>query len=418
MNQVLAIWSEGKRVGEVAVEQGRWRFTYNDDWLKDKQAFQLSPHFPFQAETFIDSSDDKRVEWFFENLLPEGGMREALARQAHLSSEDSFGLLSRYGEESAGALILLAAGASYPEKSRYIELTHDDLRSRIARATNTPLLASSENLHMSLAGVQNKLGVLFNADKMSLPEGAAASSHILKPDNDNTAFKCCPANEFFCMRLARELGLAVPDVTLLHIPETIYLTTRFDREITPEGITRKHQIDLCQLLNKWVGYKYESHGGITAHDLFSALELVIQPAVARGHVIRWIIFNYLIGNNDAHAKNLSFLVTHKGIRIAPFYDLLCVQAYLPESVLAMSIDGENKPGWIEAKHWNNLAVDAGISKRLLKEYLEHQSENIETAAKKIVSLPDFTVDEVNFLKDSVLDVIRQRVGFIRSVLNQ
>lgn len=64
-------------------------------------------------------SQGRRVEWFFENLLPEGGLRESLA------------LLRRYGEESAGALTILPAGMACPTDYHYVHLAVDELRKRL-----------------------------------------------------------------------------------------------------------------------------------------------------------------------------------------------------------------------------------------------------------------------------------------------
>lgn len=417
MTQNLAVWNDGIKVGALSIKQGRWQFAYDSSWINNTNAFRLSPHFPFQTEAFKDSSNNKSVEWFFENLLPEGGMREALARKAALATEDSFGILMRYGEESAGALTLLTINQPYPEHNNYTELSDKDLQSLVTKAASEPLLLLNENLHMSLAGVQNKLGIVFKNNIISLPHGAAASTHILKPDNDNTAFKFFPANEYFCMQLAHALLLPVAKTTLLHVPQALYLTERFDREITAQGIKRKHQVDLCQLLNKWVGYKYESHGGVTTSNLFKTLEQTSQPAIAKDQVIRWIIFNYLIGNNDAHAKNISFLVDAKSIKVAPFYDLLCVQAYLPESTMAMSINKENRPGWIEQHHWEQLAAESGVAKTIIKDYLIKMSNDIESAALTVLSKTEFTNGETDFTKKEIIPVIQQRVGFIHEMLN-
>ncbi len=407
----LTVWNEGAQLGELSLAQGRWQFSYHPLWLQNAQAFVLSPHFPLQADTFIDTADNKSVEWFFENLLPEGGMREALARKARLSEKDSFGLLSRYGEETAGALSLLPANTAYPENGHYQKLSHKEIRTQINK-TASSLLTANEQLHMSLAGVQNKLGILYKDNQFFLPEGSAASSHILKPENNNAEFIFCPANEFFCMQLANALGLNVANTRLLHIPDALYLIERFDRSIKAGSIKRKHQIDLCQLLNKWVGYKYESHAGISSQNLFTALNQLTQPAIAKDHVIRWMIFNYLIGNNDAHAKNISFMLSANSISVAPFYDLLCVEAYLPDSLMAMSIAEENKAGWIEKEHWLKLANEAGVSEVLILQYLHKMGTKIEIAANKLLLLDVFTDAEKQFLESKVLSVIKQRFGFL------
>lgn len=416
MTAALTVWSQGRRLGAITLVQGRWQFAYATEWLDWPDAFVLSPHFPFQEAVFIDSADDKRVEWFFENLLPEGGLREALARVAGVSSRDTLGLLRRYGEESAGALTLLPAGTPFPADSHYLPLALDDLRKRITATVGVPLLASSDNLHMSLAGVQNKLGVYVKNDAFFLAQGAAASTHILKPENQQTDFPFCPANEFFCMRLAAEMGLPVPDVGLLHLPEAVYRVSRFDRVVTGQAVQRRHQIDLCQLLNKWVGYKYESHGGITSRDLFNSLDQLVQPAVARDRVLRWMIFNYLIGNTDAHGKNLAFMVDSNGVDLAPFYDLLCVQAWLPDSTMAMSIHSENRPGWIEAGHWCALAAEAGVPESLVRSYLQRLTDRVETLADTLVGDDSFVEREREFLVQNVIPVVRERVGYIRGTL--
>ena len=110
---------------------------------------------------------------------------------------------------------------------------------------------------MSLAGAQEKLGLRIDAHgAMFLPEGSAPSTHIVKPENASADFPHCPANEFFCMRLAHELKVPVPAVGLLHLPEPLYVIERFDRaplDKSPEtaagrAFGRLHQIDLCQAL--------------------------------------------------------------------------------------------------------------------------------------------------------------------------
>jgi len=326
-------------------------------------------------------------------------------------------LLAKYGQESSGALTLLAQGVGYPNDDEYVELTQHDLRLALSNPANSSLLTVNPGLNMSLAGVQNKLGIRYTEEKFWLPMQVSASSHIIKPDNNNPDFPFCPANEFFCMRLSEKMGLPVPSVNLLHLPEPLSVVTRYDREISETGhIKRLHQIDLCQLVNKWVGYKYESHGGIGLSEIFNSLQFMRQTAIVKDRVLRWIIFNYLIGNSAAHAKNLSFIVRHAGINLAPFYDLLCVQAYLPESLMAMSIQGENKPGWIELSHWKVLASQAGVASTLLLSYLQRQTAMIEMQAQNLLSLPEFTHTERKFLSDKVIPVIRQQVEFISSQL--
>lgn len=176
MTTALAVWVESARMGELSTEAGVWRFQYAPSWLAAEEAFPLSPHFPLRAERLEDSSDERPVQWFFDNLLPEGGIREALARFAGLSEHDGFGLLARFGEESAGALTLLPAGEARPSEGSYRPLSIDELRALIADLPQVPLIAAHGRAKMSLAGVQHKLGVRRTGAAFFLPEGAASPS--------------------------------------------------------------------------------------------------------------------------------------------------------------------------------------------------------------------------------------------------
>ena len=69
------------------------------------------------------------------------------------------------------------------------------------------------------------------------------------------------------------------------------------------------------------------------------------------HLLRWLFFNLFVGNNDSHAKNLALLATPEGLRLAPFYDLLCTRVYSGLAKhFAFRIGGESLPGALEPSH--------------------------------------------------------------------
>lgn len=244
----LRVFANGDLVGFLDVAEGRWSFDYDAGW----NAYALSPSFPLATRTYRDSADIRHVEWFFENLLPEGRLRELIASRDRIDPKDTWALLLRHGQDTAGALSLLpetvdASGV----QEKLLPLSRDALQDKIqeSRSRNLPLMASWDDIRMSLAGAQEKLGLRIDANgSMFLPEGTAASTHIVKPENASADFPFCPANEFFCMRLAAELKVPVPQVDLLHLPEPLYVIERFDRAPDAETIRRMHQIDLCQAL--------------------------------------------------------------------------------------------------------------------------------------------------------------------------
>ena len=406
----LAVWVEGVLMGELSTAKGAWRFGYADAWLNAPLRFVLSPRFKLESGVVEDSGEERPTQWFFDNLLPEGGARQALARYAKLNEHDSFGLLSRFGEESAGALTLLPPGEPFPEHGNYIPLPVERLRRLIAELPEVPLLAVEGEAKMSLAGAQHKMGVRYGDGAFTLPH-EAASSHILKPDNARPEkYPFCPANEHFCMRLAHTAGLPVPHSWLLHLPEPVYVVERYDRVVADGHVHRLHQNDLCQLLNKWPGYKYESEGGATFEEAYKALGQLRQPAVARERVLRWLLFNYLIGNSDAHAKNLSFMVGPDGFKLAPFYDLLCVKVYGDDS-MAMTIGNQTRYGWVDAAAWDTQTKLLGLSAPFIRRLRADMARMLPVAAKRVLKSPEFTDEERAFL-GKIVHIVEEHAGWL------
>lgn len=415
----LRVLANGTEVGTITTQQGVWQFRYAPAWT----AYALAPNLPLTTQTLTDTGDNKPVEWFFDNLLPEGRLRDLIAARDRIDPQDTWGLLRRHGQDTAGALSLIPEGITVSAEEILTPLTHETLHTKIelAKARQLPLMASWETIRMSLAGAQEKLGVRINQNgAMFLPEGAAASSHIVKPENVSTDFPFCPANEFFCMQLARTLKLPVPAVDLLHLPAPLYVIERFDRAHIPTNdaksptLLRLHQIDLCQMLGVAPSQKYESEGGLGLPDLFGVLRstLINRPVVAANAVIHWIVFNYLIGNLDAHAKNIAFLMSGQKAAIAPFYDLLCVEAYLPRQTMAMAIAGENKPGWVEGLHWDAMAYEAGVAPRLVRQILARLNAALPAAITQVIHDKRFLPNERAFLQDKVLPIIAERQEFV------
>ncbi|MES2885354.1 MAG: HipA domain-containing protein [Pseudomonadota bacterium] len=310
-------------VGELSDTDGWWRFAYAADWLAHPAAFALSPHLPLQAEPISDTSTHRQVQWYFDNLLPEEDQRRQLARDAGIRWEDAFGMLASYGAESAGSLTLLPVDAP-PDAIGGLRPLPDAALSERIRAMPKVSLASGAIKRMSLAGAQHKLAVVLDGDALHEPIGSTASTYILKPDHSGDDYPHSVANEWFVMRLARQMQLNAPRVLRRYVPEPVYLIERFDRRREGDITRRLHAIDGCQLLGLDKFYKYEA-GSIDKLD--TVARACRAPALARLELFKWTVFNALVGNSDAHLKNLSFLVSTEGIQLSPIYDLVSVAVY-------------------------------------------------------------------------------------------
>lgn len=345
-----------------------WSFQYADAWLDDPQGFALSPHLPLAAESLLDGASRRPVQWYFDNLLPEEGQRALLAADAGLDAADAFGLLAWYGAESAGAVTLLLPGAAPQTSEPLRPLADDALQARIRQLPRAPLTHAAIK-RMSLAGAQHKLALVLQDGALFEPAGATPSTHILKPDHPDTDYPHSVINEWFVMRLAGRLGLDVPAVHRRYVPSPVYLIERFDRIVDARGWHRRHVIDACQLLGLGRGFKY-SQGSMGS--LAALANACRSPAVARARLFGWLVFNVLVGNSDAHLKNLGFLVSHEGVQLAPFYDLLSVAAYDTPAFDKRGWPAQTRLAWpvLGVRHFSDidraLLLEAGAVLNLAK----------------------------------------------------
>jgi serine/threonine-protein kinase HipA len=221
--------------------------------------------------------------------------------------------------------------------------------------------------------------------RIFLATGNSPSSHILKPPIPG--LEETVENEAFCMMLAASLGLPAPKVTIRRGQDKLYIVERFDRERDKEGkILRLHQEDFCQALGVLPDQKYESEGGPSLARCFGLLkEKSYSPAADQKALLSWVVFNFLVGNADAHAKNLAVIFTPKGPRLAPFYDLICTRVY-PRLTdrLAMRIGGENRPLWIQPRHWERFSSEISIKFRLTLRTLKEMAQKITSNAGALV----------------------------------
>ena len=382
-----------QEVGSLQEVAGLWSFQYTPDWLANHKGFALSPHIPLSAQPLLDGASQRPVQWYFDNLLPEEDQRVLLAKDARLDAADAFGLLAWYGAESAGSLTLLPPEAAPQTTEPLRPLPDDALQARIRQLPRAPLTHAAVK-RMSLAGAQHKLAVVLQDGALFEPAGATPSTHILKPDHPDADYPHSVINEWFVMRLARRLGLDVPEVHRRYVPSPVYLIDRFDRVAGAQGWQRRHAIDACQLLGLDRSFKY-TQGSM---DSLAALANACRsPAVARSRLFGWLVFNVLVGNSDAHLKNLSFLVSHEGVQLAPFYDLLSVATYDSPAFDKTGWPAHTQLAWpvLDVRHFSDirrgLLLKAGTALNLVKGTAERLLERLRS---RIVSEAEALYAEV------------------------
>lgn len=363
MTRTLHVYIDRDLVGVLSENAGIWSFAYDPGWVK--YGYELSPGLPLTTESLIDTGSVRPVQWFFDNLLPEEAARSQLMATLPSKSADAWDLLAHFGAESAGALTLLPPSVEQDDGG-LILLTDEALDARIQAMPRQPLVAHAPK-KMSLAGAQQKLPVVVAGDgSLFEPTGARASTHVLKPDAASDHYPCSAVNEWFCARLARALGLNVPPVELRFVPSPVYIIQRFDRDFLAEPVARLHALDAAQLLSMAAGAKYAQSGAQALNAIADRCEVKLATRIA---LFRWTLFNILIGNSDAHLKNLSVLATTRGYELAPHYDLV--------STTAWSVGAGTGAGSV----WPNIAMSFPAGGAIT--YGELRREHVEAFSKEL-----------------------------------
>lgn len=334
----LLVYASGMLAGKLDMAAGEpfYGFTYDSSYLARPDAAVLSLSLPLRAERF----DGAQSLPFFEGLLPEGDVREAIARQLHISSRSPMRLLQALGKDCAGDIAVLEEDDPFQPPSSEAYMPLDGGLARIAQNPHGEIARLRAGNRLSLAGGMEKIGLYHDerCDARSgwyVPLEGSPSTHIVKPQLLES-YPLLAYNELLSMRLAREVGLATADAFVVEYERPLLVVVRFDRErtgaTTKEGYAvyrRLRQEDACQALGFHSGMKYEQEGGPSVAMIGDLLLRNSADYLAdRDQLARLVVFNYLIGNCDAHAKNYSLrLGRGASVRLAPAYDLVSTTVY-------------------------------------------------------------------------------------------
>lgn len=403
----------------VQDDDGLINFTYTKDYLNQSESIPLSHSLPFSEVTF----PSKVCKGFFAGLLPEGEKREIIAKNLGISARNDFSMLEQIGGECAGAITFLPTGIVLPkEQNLYRILSEKELINVLRQLPTRPLLAGEGEIRLSLAGAQEKLAVFLEHNTMSIPLGNSLSTHIIKPDI--ARFPGMVHNEALCMRLAQQIGLDAAKVEIRSVDKMDFLLVeRYDRkQILPREKStgtmshykRVHQEDFCQALGIVPEKKYQLEGGPSIADCVKLVRAVSSlPVLDIQRLLDAIIFNFLIGNNDAHGKNFSLLYpidpTHQDRRTAltPLYDLVCTMYYPDLSQqMAMAIV-KYKSDRILPEHFESMAEECKLSKSLVKKRVIELALVIQEELPKVKSDHPTSIGVANWISKHVKQVLMQ-----------
>ena len=350
----LTVFYENTPVGTIS--RGKTTeivFAYDENWKKNGFPLSVSMGFDLPADDLIQNAAH-----FFRNMLPEGPNLNQMCRNAKIDRSDTFGFLSVYGRECAGAISVYASNIA-PACENYRSIV--DITDKVTTYVKSRVQGQPAHLQsflrdsFSLAGAQDKFQCIVQGNRLYMPqkESGVLPSHIVKPDWSFAV------NEYFCTKFAESIGLPVHRATLIKFDA--FCVVAFERYDRLSG-KRLHQEDMCQALGRFDFQKYEHMtGGVTFADIAEIMKINLGKD-SRKSMASMTIFNALIGNGDAHAKNFSFLYDFSGqVSLAPFYDIASSTVDGFDDSFAMKIGHANSLEELTAGDLSVFALDMELT---------------------------------------------------------
>jgi serine/threonine-protein kinase HipA len=304
-------------------------------------------------------------------------------------------MLREFGSSIAGAVTISDPQTASQSQPHYEPISDSEIVRRLRRAVSDGDLGSDDQSRSMLAGYQPKLLLAQFDGAWYLPRGRAHSTHILKPRLAGRSDVL--AREYYGHALATELGLAHYRTELVGKGARQYLAIeRYDRSVIGETVTLIHQEDAAQALGlDWVddNAKFQDPGAPRDTHRPSAYRIaeLLGSLQGEGHPVadflRRLTFTVLIGDNDAHAKNLAILHLPGRSVLADVYDAIpnLFQEGRIDYNLALAIDGSFDHRCISAGHliregeqWNALA--AGEAEQIVTKTLADFAKALDTVA--------------------------------------
>ena len=390
---------QGKQVAVGYIEGETWadaRFGYDEEYLSQHDPKAISVSLPVQKEPF----SAERTKVFFDGLLPEGFMRKTIAGNMHFDERDYLSILYYLGKECLGAIRIGEAGKE--DKSGYDAISSEQVRQLAAEGASK----SSElviKTHLSLTGASGKVGLYYDEGSGTwyLPSGTSPSTHIVK--QSHIRLDGIVTNEQLSMIAAEKCGIDIPESFIVNMgkgidSEVLFATKRYDRIInemseTISGLRRPfrlHQEDFAQALAISAADKYEKEGDNYLLRMFGIIRNHSgNPLEDQLKFWRRIVFDYVLGNTDAHIKNFSLLYSYDlgEKRLSPAYDMISTAIYEASTrEMSFSIGGKRSLDNIGRDDFKKMASEVGIGEKIAMNVYEDILNRFEKSIHESVNI--------------------------------
>ena len=374
----LDVYLNDCKAGRLDDENGSLSFSYDADYLSSGNREPLSFALPLRPEAY----SHREVEPVLSNLLPDDIIRTRLGEILQIPRENTFAFLKAIGGDCAGAVAFFPPGQMPGSDvgGEFRELSDEEAGAVLDNLEKRPLDIGEEGFRISGAGAQDKLIACVKDGRVLLPLNGTPSTHIVKTEIRN--YPGSVENEWYAMSLAEACGLAVAASEVAMIGgKRRFVSMRYDRIMSEGRAKRLHQEDFCQMLGIDPKRKYEALGG---PGIVASVRLLRELSVSAADMLEFvdrIVFNFLVGNGDAHGKNFSVLYKDGVATLAPMYDVMSTTVY-PDvgRRMAMKIEDEYAFRWISLGKFRRLAAKIGVSEKMMLREIAKMSRRVSREA--------------------------------------
>lgn len=390
----LAVWRGERRVGTLdTAPSGELRFTYAPDVV---ESHGPTDHVGARCQVRAAAYVGPDAVAVFENLLPEGGLRDALSKATKHDPSDTVGLLGVVGGECAGALQLWPDALDKLPEPSYEPATAPALETAFTRAGGQLRQATSR---ATLSGTQPKLalwrrpqtdppGNATTTPEYRLPHNGAPTTVVVK--RPSSEYSGLLESELVGMRLMAAAAVPVASSTRCLVAPRCHESARFDRTMADSGtVQRLHAEDGCQLTGRSPLNKYAGPRGVTYQDLNAVLRRFgAAPVQDREQLLRWALANAVMGNYDAHAKNISVMYDDAGqMRLAPAYDVVVTTVFPGhDRKFALSFAGTVDPPALTPQRLRVAAKEFDVSPALVRDVASDVLMRVRAALSDVLQV--------------------------------
>lgn len=389
----LVIWKSGVKCGYLHRRQdGGAEFTYDSQYLADPQSRDLCFNMKKRSEPYIQYGSN--LHPYFAGLLPEGLRLKVLLEKIKTSPDDLFSLFTSLGTDCIGDVF--AKADDQPNKGqakkdllaapRWNEINFYDFF--LSTLKNPNIMHQSD-----FAGVQEKISASMISLPFSTKRGGAYILKLNPKDKKNLVY-----NEWACLSLAQLCGIDVNEFEIINDRdgEEGLLVKRFDRQSLNRQMIPIHQEDICQALNVFPSEKYR----LSLKEIFLCVQSrTTAPTVELPNLLRQVVFSYLIGNGDLHAKNISLFMspTDGTVALTPAYDLICTLIY-GDQKMALRMDAKDSN--LKRQDFIGFALRFGLNPNAIEVLLDELLHRFHIHHGSLFSIPA-TENRLNFLAQEI-----------------